>query len=192
LLATTIDLVASARERLRTIDGVVVLGDDRVQPTQLTVCAAGAGVNGNDIERGLIAAGMPIEYADRDTLAPMITIADTEHTVDRLVSTMIDLIDAHRSEPRSAQAAVSWSVRPEQVTSPREAFFAPHTTASTTDAIGRVSAELIAPYPPGVPVLAPGERITAEIVDALREAQAQGTRIAYAADPTLEHLRILA
>ncbi len=191
LLTTTIDLVASARERLRAVDGVIVF-DEHVQPTQLTVSVAGAGANGNDIERGLIAAGLPIEYADRDTLAPMITIADTEQTVDRLVSTMIDLIDAHRGEPRGARAAVSWSVRPEQVTSPREAFFAPHTTVSTTEASGRVSAELIAPYPPGVPVLAPGERITAEIVDGLREAQAQGTRIAYAADPTLSTLRTLA
>jgi lysine decarboxylase len=48
-----------------------------------------------------------------------------------------------------------------------------------------VCAEVIAPYPPGVPVLAPGERITATALDALRAAQESGARIAYAADPTL-------
>ncbi len=56
-------------------------------------------------------------------------------------------------------------------------------------AIGRVSAELIAPYPPGVPVLAPGELITAAAVDALREVAADGGRIAYAADPSLARSR---
>ena len=59
-------------------------------------------------------------------------------------------------------------------------------------AAGRVSAELIAPYPPGVPVLAPGELITAAAIDSLREVKADGGRIAYAADPTLETFQVIA
>jgi len=54
------------------------------------------------------------------------------------------------------------------VMSPRAAFFAPHERVSADAAVGRVSAELVAPYPPGVPVLAPGELITAELLDGLR------------------------
>ena len=54
-----------------------------------------------------------------------------------------------------------------------------------------MSAELVAPYPPGVPVLAPGEVITAAALDALRAAQAEGSRIAYAADPTLATLQVI-
>jgi len=57
--------------------------------------------------------------------------------------------------------------------------------------VGRVSAELIAPYPPGVPVLAPGELITAEALAALREVLADGGRIAYAADPSLVTLQVI-
>jgi arginine decarboxylase len=49
----------------------------------------------------------------------------------------------------------------------------------------------VAPYPPGVPVLAPGEVVTAEIVEGLQAARAAGTRVAYAADPTLETLRVV-
>jgi lysine decarboxylase len=52
-------------------------------------------------------------------------------------------------------------------------------------ATGRICAEVIAPYPPGIPVLAPGERITGEALEALRLARDAGARIAYAADPTL-------
>jgi len=74
---------------------------------------------------------------------------------------------------------------------PREAFFAPHETVSAAAAAGRVAAELVAPYPPGVPVLAPGELITKEAVAALREVAADGGRIAYAADPTLATFQVV-
>jgi lysine decarboxylase len=77
------------------------------------------------------------------------------------------------------------------VISPREAFFAPHVAVSADDAIGQVSAELVAPYPPGIPVLAPGERITSEAVDGLRQAMADGTQIRYAADCTLETFQVV-
>ena len=58
-------------------------------------------------------------------------------------------------------------------------------------AVGRTCAELVAPYPPGIPVLAPGERISAEVVTALRAARSLGLRVAYAADPSLTTLRVL-
>jgi arginine decarboxylase len=77
------------------------------------------------------------------------------------------------------------------VLAPRDAFFGPHETVPAAAAAGRVSAELVAPYPPGVPVLAPGERVTADIVAALRAVLAGGGRVAYAADPTLTTLQVV-
>ena len=59
-------------------------------------------------------------------------------------------------------------------------------------AIGRVAAETAAPYPPGIPALAPGELVTAEVVAALRAEAAAGSRIAYCADPSLETLLVVA
>ena len=53
-------------------------------------------------------------------------------------------------------------------------------------------AELVAPYPPGIPVLAPGERITEEALDALEQARQAGVRIAYAADASLATVRVTA
>ena len=58
-------------------------------------------------------------------------------------------------------------------------------------AVGRVCGELVAPYPPGIPVLAPGERITDAALTALDQARRAGIRIAYAADPTLHTLRVV-
>ena len=82
-------------------------------------------------------------------------------------------------------------MRPQTVLSPREAFFARNETVPAGAATGRVSAELVAPYPPGIPVLAPGELITADAVAALREVAADGGRIAYAADPALATFQVV-
>ena len=76
--------------------------------------------------------------------------------------------------------------------SPREAFFAPNETVPASAAVGRISAELVAPYPPGVPVLAPGELITEQALLALREVAADGGRIAYAADASLGSFQVVA
>jgi lysine decarboxylase len=77
------------------------------------------------------------------------------------------------------------------VVPPREAFFGLSETVPIERAAGRVSAELVAPYPPGVPVLAPGELVTAEALAALAEARLDGVRIAYAADAELATLGVL-
>ena len=57
--------------------------------------------------------------------------------------------------------------------------------------MGRVSAELIAPYPPGIPVLAPGELITEDLLAGLRAVAAEGVRVAYAADASLSTLEVV-
>ena len=82
-------------------------------------------------------------------------------------------------------------VEPEVVVPPREAFFAVAEPVGVRAAVGRISAELIAPYPPGIPVLAPGEEVTPSVIEALDSARSAGIRIAYAADPTLSTIRVV-
>jgi arginine decarboxylase len=74
----------------------------------------------------------------------------------------------------------------------REAFFGQAETVAVDDAIGRISCESIAGYPPGVPTLLPGERVTAEVVAYLRELTSAGARLHGAADPTFATVRVLA
>jgi arginine decarboxylase len=144
------------------------------------------------VEADIIAAGMAVETADRDTVVPIPTIADDEAQIAKFTEVLIEAIERHRGVPRELAVAASWSVEPQTVLAPREAFFAPNETVPAAAAVGRVSAELIAPYPPGVPVLAPGELITAAAIEALREIAADGGRIAYAADPTLATFQVIA
>lgn len=180
-------LVAYARERLAAAGLTVVdpAGFDagRFDPAKLVVVLdRGDGVA---VERKLIAAGVPVEQADRDTLVAIVTMLDDRATVDRLVDAIVRAYDPTAAvRPRAASAVWTAPVPPSRL-SPREAFFARHEVVPADEAIGRVSAELVAPYPPGIPLLAPGEIITAEVVAALRGAAADGIRIAYAADPAL-------
>jgi arginine decarboxylase len=191
LCARLLACVAAARQRLREVPGLDVLDGPGVEPAKLVVLLAGTGAHGHAIEADLIAAGMPVEMADRDTVIPIVTLADDADTVGAFTETLIAAVERHRGHPRAPLAAAAWTVEPETVLAPRDAFFAANETVPASRAIGRVSAELIAPYPPGVPVLAPGELITAEALDALRAVHADGGRIAYAADPTLGTLQVV-
>jgi len=184
--------VAAARKRLREVPGVDVLDGPGVEPTKLVVLLAGTGAHGHAVEAEIIRAGMPVEMADRDTVIPIPTIADDEAQLAKFTEVLIAAIERHRGTPRHPQSAAAWTVEPQTVLPPREAFFAQNETVSADNAIGRVSAELIAPYPPGVPVLAPGELITAAAIEALREVAGDGGRIAYAADPSLATFQVIA
>jgi arginine decarboxylase len=192
LCARLLRSVAAAKQRLRQVPGLDVLDGPGVEPTKLVVLLAGTGANGYAVENDLVAAGMMVEMADRDTLVPIPVLADDEDQVATFVEAMIEAIERHRSAPRHLESAAAWSVVPQTILAPREAFFAPNETVAADAAVGRVSAELIAPYPPGVPVLAPGELITAQALNALREVRADGGRIAYAADPSLATLQVIA
>ncbi len=196
LLGNLLQIVDHARDRLRKIPGVVLLDDvvDRcvsVDRAKLAINVSGTGANGLRIEDRLIAARMPIELADRDTVVPIISISDDLASVDRFVDGVTAAIEKERAKPRAVLPSISWTVEPQVVISPRDAFFAPHVSVPAKDAIGRVSAELIAPYPPGIPVLAPGERITREAVEGLRQAMADGTQVRYAADRTLATFQVV-
>ena len=105
----------------------------------------------------------------------------------RLVPTRSNL----HNQPRPSRAALCWSVVPQIATSMRDAYFAKTELVNSNEAIGRISADLIAPYPPGVAVVAPGEVLTEQIVSGLSASQKAGVRIAYATDPTLKSYRVV-
>jgi lysine decarboxylase len=197
LLGRTVDLVTSAKAELGTIEGLVVLGPDSgapaYDPTKLVLALPGTGADGMEVERDLWAAGVRVELANRDTLVPLVTLADTNESIERLVAALSTSIEKRRREPRDAGGASAvWRIEPEVALSPREAFFAPRETVQARLAPGRVAAETVAPYPPGIPAIAPGEVVSRELLGALREAARDGTRIAYCADPTLDTVQVVA
>ena len=129
--------------------------------------------------------------ADRDTLVFLATLADTKEDFNKLAQILTGILKTVAETPRASATALSWSVIPQVAISMRDAYFADTELVSALAAIGRTSADLIAPYPPGVAVVAPGELLTEQIVNGLITSQKAGVRIAYATDPTLESFRVV-
>ena len=149
------------------------------------------GASGVDIEEDLQAAGIRVEMADRDTIVFLGTIADSAADFDHLADVLIPILKKRQEQRRESATALSWSVIPQRGISMRDAYFAKTEMVEAKVAIGRISADLIAPYPPGVAVVAPGEILTEQIVSGLSASRKAGVRIAYATDSTLEKYRVV-
>ena len=163
----------------------------RFDPTKIILRANQLGASGVAIENALGAHGIRVEMADQDTVVFLATLADTRADFDEVADLLIEIARSQQSTPRPSATALSWSVVPTVGISMRDAYFATTEMVSAADAIGRVSADLIAPYPPGVAVIAPGEILTEKIVQGLSASQKAGVRIAYATDPTLGKFRVV-
>ena len=163
----------------------------RFDPAKIVLKANALGVSGVNLETELLKANIRVEMADQDTVILLATLADTPEEFAYLASRLVPILKSLQGPARDTQTSLSWSVVPTYGTSIREAFFADTEFVKAADAIGRISADLIAPYPPGVAVVAPGEVLTEQIVHGLAATKAAGIRIAYASDSTLETYRVI-
>lgn len=193
-LELLMEAVAAARRVLARVPGLVVLDDVtagcRVDPMKLTVILPGTGADGVLVGEALWRLGHGPEASDHDTVVLTVSVADEPEWVLEFADLLAHLIEAHRGEPRRSSPLSVWRVEPEIVLTPREAFLRGRRRVRMTEAVGEVSAEQFCPYPPGVPLLAPGERVTPEAIDAIRAAS-QVCRVAYCSDPSLETMLIV-
>lgn len=190
LIGPVIEATKAGRAKLRE-HGIGVIDGPYIDPLKLVILLAETGSDGNAIENELLSMNIDLEMANRDVIIPMITLADTPQRIDSLVSTIIKLVEKFKGESRPISVSPAFSIEPVVIQNPRDAFFAKYEVVAASDAVGRVSAELICPYPPGVPVFSPGELITQAGFDALMEARDIGVRIAFVADPTLQTFKVL-
>ena len=163
----------------------------RFDPTKIVLRVQQLGTSGVEIERELQAAGIRVEMADRDTIVFLATLADELDDFTALSDALIPILKGFQAPPRESATALSWSVIPQRGISMRDAYFAKTEMVSANKAEGRIAADLIAPYPPGVAVVAPGEILTAQILQGLKASKDAGVRIAYATDPTLLTYRVV-
>jgi lysine decarboxylase len=163
----------------------------RFDPVKLVLRANQLGTSGVTIENELLKANIRVEMADRDTVVFLATLADDAESFAELSQALIPILRKLIDQPRESATALSWSVIPQIGISMREAYFADTEMISADKAQGRISADLIAPYPPGVAVVAPGEVLTDEILRGLAVNKSAGVRIAYATDPTLQSYRVV-
>ena len=163
----------------------------RFDPTKIVLRANQLGASGVEIENALQAQLIRVEMADSDTIVFLATLVDSKEDFNHLATALIPILKSQQKSPRTTATSLSWSVIPTVAISMRDAYFAETEMVSAEKAMGRISADLIAPYPPGVAVVAPGEVLTKLIVQGLATTKAAGVRIAYATDPTLASYRVV-
>jgi lysine decarboxylase len=197
LLGELLSNVAYFKEKVQSEFSLPIFLNDsdfpagRFDPAKIILRANQLGASGVSIENALGEHGIRVEMADQDTVVFLATLADTRADFDEVADLLIKIARSQQSTPRPSATALSWSVVPTVGISMRDAYFASTEMVSAADAVGRVSADLIAPYPPGVAVIAPGEILTEKIVQGLSASQKAGVRIAYATDPTLGKFRVV-
>src|SRR4051812_8603377 len=185
------ELRVVASEELATRPGVA-----GVDPTHVLIETASVGLTGYEADDWLRdERQVDVELVDHRRVMPLVTFAHGEEEVDRLVRALRDLVD-EKGEPGTDTAVRALpsraELRTEQAMLPRDAFFAQTESVKPREAAGRVSAELVTPYPPGIPAIAPGEVLTDAIVGYLEEVVANGGFVEGAADPSLDSFRVVA
>jgi arginine/lysine/ornithine decarboxylase len=201
LTAHALAMADRLRGRLARIDGLDVVGPHRLQfgpgsihadPTHVIIELSGLGLSGYAADDWLRDEhGIDVELADHRRLMALVTFAHDEADVDRLAGALEQLAAEHPGDVRDPERIASPdTLITEQAMLPRDAFFGPSAMVRPGDAVGRVNADIITPYPPGIPVLAPGELITEAILDHLERVVALGGFIEGATDQALDRLRV--
>ncbi len=130
-----------------------------------------------------------IEFGDLGNILAYISIGDRPREIERLVSSLAEL---RRRYSRSRTGLMSQEyIEPDVVVSPQVAFYAEKESIALKDSAGRVCNEFVMAYPPGIPILAPGERVTDEIIEHIIYAKEKGCSLTGSEDPAVERLNVL-
>jgi arginine/lysine/ornithine decarboxylase len=166
-----------------------------VDPLKISIDVAALGVTGYQGAEWIRANHhVDLAAADVRRIQAQITHSDDDTTEHRLRAAIEGLVANAASIERPPHVALPpmGSLELEMAMRPRDAFFAPTEQVPATEAAGRVAAELVSPYPPGVPAIAPGEVITDEVLDYVRSGLEAGMLIPDAADPEMKTVRVVA
>jgi len=210
LLSQTIELASDTRARLNAIDGVFCFGEEQVgkpgvfafDPTKITITVKALGYTGYEAEEILRRRyNVQCELADLFNCLALFTIGTTREAADRLVYGVKELAREDRPidvfspsgvlERRLQTGTYNLPDIPPNRMAPRDAFLAATESVRFKESAGRVCAEVITPYPPGIPVISPGEEITPGVVAYLDLEKKAGVRMQGPYDSELRTIRVV-
>ena len=131
-----------------------------------------------------------IEFGDLGNLLAYLSIGDRQRDVERLVSAMAE-VRRRFGKPDKANLMKQEYIEPEVAVSPQDAFYAEKESLPLRQTQGRICSEFVMCYPPGIPILAPGERITGPILDYIEYAKEKGCSMTGPEDAQIERLNVL-
>jgi arginine/lysine/ornithine decarboxylase len=197
----SLHFVHGLRERIAAIDGIHLMerelrevsASDEYDPFHVVVDVGERGVTGFWAADWLRAEKrIDVGVTDHRRIELTVSLADDDGTGDRLLDALAGLADAARDADAPPQMYLPTpdDLEPQTVMRPRDAFFGPVEVVPAEEAVGRVAAEQITPYPPGVPAILPGELIKEGTLRYLRTGLDCGLVIPDAGDPSLRTIRV--
>ena len=198
VFARVVSMAEYAREEINAIGGYYAFGRELVNgnsifdfdPTKLSVHTRDIGLAGIEVYDILRDEyDIQIEFGDIGNILAYLSIGDRPQELERLVSALAEI---RRRFQRDSSGLLSQEyIDPEVVMSPQEAFYASKKSIPLKDSEGCVCSEFVMCYPPGIPILSPGERITAEILDYIEYARVKGCSMTGPEDPEIMNINVL-
>jgi arginine decarboxylase len=202
LLSKALRMARKAREEINDIEGLRCFGREVIglagihdlDETKLTVAVGGLGMTGYEVASLLNRKfGVQVEYADLFSVFLLVSFGNTDYEIRKLRNGF-RYVAQRAARRRSKAQSYRWSLpafpaRPAM--NPRRALFSPTERVPFEKSVGRISAEAVSPYPPGIPLVVPGERITREVMEALLYVKDAGARIQGPEDGTLKTLKVV-
>ena len=194
-----VDIAEYAREEINAIGGYYAFGKELVNgdsifdfdTTKLSVHTLDIGLAGIEVYDILRDEyDIQIEFGDIGNILAYLSMGDRPQELERLVSALTEIRRRYQTDGTGLLSQEY--IDPEVVTSPQEAFYAEKVSLPLRETEGRVCSEFVMCYPPGIPILAPGEKITAEILDYIEYAKSKGCSMTGPEDPEILRLNVLA
>lgn len=192
------DLAQYAREEINGIGGFyayageIVNGDtifdfDRTKLSVNTLGVGLAGIEVYDILRDEY--DIQVEFGDIGNILAYISVGDSQKNIERLVSALAEIKRLYQKD-RAGMLEYEY-IDPTGILPPQEAFYGDKQSVLLEDSVGRVCAEFVMCYPPGIPILAPGELITRKIYEYIRYAKDKGCFMTGTEDLTVRRINVL-
>ncbi|NRD78724.1 aminotransferase class I/II-fold pyridoxal phosphate-dependent enzyme [Bacillus sp. BRMEA1] len=201
LIDKTIRLAQSIRNRINEIDHLYCPGEDIIgtkaaydyDPTKLIISVKDLGITGYEVEKWLRDHhNIEVELSDLYNILCIVTIGDTENEADLLINALKQLSDeySHRSE-KIEPVEVLLSEIPVLALTPRDAFYSETETIPLEESVGRIIAEFVMVYPPGIPIFIPGEIITKENLYYIKKNLEAGLPVQGPEDDELKTIHVI-
>lgn len=194
-----VDMADYARQEINAVGGYYAFGRELMNgdsvfdfdSTKLSVHTRDIGLAGIEVYDILRDEyDIQIEFGDIGNILAYLSMGDRLQELERLVSALAEIRRHYQKDP--AGMLTQEYVEPEVVMSPQDAFYADKVSLPLGQSEGRVCSEFVMCYPPGIPILAPGERITAEILEHICYAKEKGCSMTGSEDPELQYINVLA
>lgn len=201
LLGAALATAKHARARLAELPGIavmedVLLGDEAshdLDRMQVLLDVSETGASGYAAADWLRAnRHVDVGLSDHRRILATLSMADDDRTVDLLVDS-VAAWQRQLGNPKAPEIRLPspGELQLDSVMTPRDAFFAEVESVPAERAAGRIAAEQITPYPPGIPAVVPGERLDEAVIEYLRTGVESGMNVPDAADPELKHVRVV-